>query len=808
MRAWPVFLLVAPAYVAVAQQRPARDAADAPVRIIQGQVRSDDDSAALLRRARVTVAGSSAPAVFTDQEGRFEVAAPGATTTLLRISKPGFAPAQISVSAAAAADLVEIRLARGAAIVGHVFDEVGSPAVGAEVRVRRVAEVAERGSVPINVAIETDDLGEFRIGSLPAGAYDLFVERHQVRVTGAGPDGNEIEKSALFVTQNRNPLPEAPPGSPAPSAQKTSLRLRAGEEVEAALFHNSGEIEARGAASFASAFEAERQQAEQAAAMSQARGTAVAIGRGVPIVTNRGNAILTGRVTAPNGRGVAGAVVRLNPASAGTGRVAASNARGQFQFVSVPPGAYRLAATKTGLIAAEYGQDHAAQPGRVVTLRDRQRLDRIDIRMLPGAVVTGTVTDPDGEPMEGLALHVWRLRLWNGRRITEAATDVAVHRTDDRGRYRLHGLQPGTYYVVASEDPSASSREVTGAPRSFYPGAQTIAEASTVRVDAGLDADGIHVTFNPARAWRLEGRASDSENHSLRRPLVLAGSTRSGVTLAPQMATMTGYNFAFEHVPPGSYVIHAIQRLELPDRLLQEFAMQFIDVTDHDVTRLNVITSKGATVAGRILVEGDRAVVGQPPFLFDVISADADFAPPPGQFRPWTVRITPDWRFQVDGLNGPVRFTSSATPVGWFLKSVDVGGRNAADEAVLFGTPNDWRGQVNVVFSSAGAEIAGRAVNGRNEPVGTYVVVAFPVDRGRWSSGSRFIKTAQPDEDARFTLGTLPPGDYWVAAVDALFEGSIEDPERLDRLSTIGRRVTLSAGQRMVVDLPLVRLAN
>jgi hypothetical protein len=269
---------------------------------------------------------------------------------------------------------------------------------------------------------------------------------------------------------------------------------------------------------------------------------------------------------------------------------------------------------------------------------------------------------------------------------------------------------------------------------------------------------------------------------------------------------MSGDRFAFEHVMPGSYVIHAIQRLQLSDRLVQEFGMQFVDVTDHDNAGLHVSTAKGATVSGRIVVEGDRTPGAGTLFPFDVVSADPDFAPPPGQFRPWTVRFSSGGFFQVDGLNGPIRFSSPTAPAGWFLKSVDIGGRNAADEPVTFGTPNGWRGQINVVFSSAGAEMSGRVVNSRNEPVGTYGVIAFPVDRGRWYSGSRFIRIAEPDEEARFTLGTLPPGDYWVAALDALPDGSLEDPELLARLSTIGRRVALSAGQRMVTDLPLITM--
>ena len=779
MRGLLVLILAVPAYVALAQ-RPTGDRSDAS-RIIRGQVRSDDDSATLLRRARVTVAGNAVP-VFTDQEGRFEVAVPASTTSLLRITKPGFAPTQIPLSATAGVDPIQVRLARGAAVVGRVLDELGWPVGGVDVRVRRLVDDAERGVAPINRVVETDDLGEFRVGSLPAGAYEVSVERSPARVTGVNPTGGQISESVIM-----NPGRAGAPLD-ASSPQKSTFRLRAGEEAEAALFYEFAGAEARSAAAYVSEYVAAERQAEIRA-------------RGVAGLPNRATAVVTGRVTALNGRGVAGAIVRLNPASAGTGRIAASDAQGQFVFTGVPAGAYRVVATKTGLIAGEHGQDRVGQPGKVVTLRDRQRLDRVDIGMWRGAVVTGTVTDQDGEPLEGLAMHVWGLRYWNGRRITEAPAGVSVRRSDDRGQYRIHGLQPGTYYVVASDDPSPSSREVTGAPRSYYPGTPTIGEASTIRVGVGLDAD-IHMTFNPARTFRLAGLALDSEGVLLTRPLVLAGSTRAGVATAPQTATMNGSSFTFEHVVPGSYVIHAIQRRDDSGRLVQEYGRRFVEVIDSDNTGLQLTTFKGASITGRITFEGDRTADSGSSVRFDIVSADPDFAPPPGQFVPWTVRPLPGGYFQIDGLSGPVRFTSSAAP-GWFLKSVDINGRNAADEPVAFGAGTDSRGQVNVVFSSAGSEISGRVVNSRNESVGTYVVIAFAVDRNRWYNGSRFIKLAHPDEEARFSLGMLPPGNYWVAAVDALPDGSLEDPDLLERLSIIGRRTTLIAGQRLVTDLPL-----
>ena len=82
----------------------------------------------------------------------------------------------------------------------------------------------------------------------------------------------------------------------------------------------------------------------------------------------------------------------------------------------------------------------------------------------------------------------------------------------------------------------------------------------------------------------------------------------------------------------------------------------------------------------------------------------------------------------------------------------------------------------------------------------------FPVDRDRWYPGSRYVKSALAAEQGRFTIASLPPGDYWVAAVEALPDGALRDPGVLDALTATGRRVTLAAGERLAIDLPLMRL--
>src|SRR5688572_3248117 len=154
-----------PVSVATEQQPVARDGSAPALRLVSGQVRSDDDSAALLRRVKVTVAGSNAAPVYTDQEGRFEIAVPARAYTI-RITKPGFAPQAIQRTAATDTTPIAVRLARGAAINGRVLDSLGTPMVDARVNIRAVRDAAARNAVAVNTVVLTDDLGEFRVGSL------------------------------------------------------------------------------------------------------------------------------------------------------------------------------------------------------------------------------------------------------------------------------------------------------------------------------------------------------------------------------------------------------------------------------------------------------------------------------------------------------------------------------------------------------------------------------------------------------------------------------------------------------------------
>src|SRR5207244_1456598 len=108
----------------------------------------------------------------TDADGRFAVVVDSDRLTIA-ISKPGFVlwrpSTPIDMAIAATTDGLDIRLLKAASISGRIVDPFGEPVSGVVVTVESM-DGSNRAATSLG-ASTTDDLGEFRIGSLPAGRY-------------------------------------------------------------------------------------------------------------------------------------------------------------------------------------------------------------------------------------------------------------------------------------------------------------------------------------------------------------------------------------------------------------------------------------------------------------------------------------------------------------------------------------------------------------------------------------------------------------------------------------------------------------
>jgi len=111
--------------------------------------------------------------------------------------------------------------------------------------------------------------------------------------------------------------------------------------------------------------------------------------------------------------------------------------------------------------------------------------------------------------------------------------------------------------------------------------------------------------------------------------------------------------------------------------------------------------------------------------------------------------------------------------------------------------------------SNAGGSIAGHVTNAHAQPIDTYSVFVFPTDRKAWSGDSRLVKFARPAPDGGFEVAGLPPGEYWVAAVDPIQDDQgardFARPEVLAFLSSRATRVMLVDHERFMTVLRLIR---
>ena len=82
-------------------------------------------------------------------------------------------------------------------------------------------------------------------------------------------------------------------------------------------------------------------------------------------------------------------------------------------------------------------------------------------------------------------------------------------------------------------------------------------------------------------------------------------------------------------------------------------------------------------------------------------------------------------------------------------------------------------------------------------------VIAFADDPEKWGPHARFIQSARPDQQGRFTIRGLPPGRYLAIAVGYLEPGEEQDPDVLEAWRQGATPFTLSEGQTHTLELKL-----
>jgi protocatechuate 3,4-dioxygenase beta subunit len=248
---------------------------------------------------------------------------------------------------------------------------------------------------------------------------------------------------------------------------------------------------------------------------------------------------------------------------------ALTDADGRFTLEAVPPGRYHIGVHKEGFTPP---MDPSILPA--VDLAADQELRNVLVALQRGGVIAGTVLDPSGQPMVGMAVTALLKRLDttglptpppdstpNG---TPMLMPFGQDETNKRGEFRIEGLPSGEYVVASSPSPQREAqRTSTGVTvgTTYYPGTTDESAAEAVSVQAGRTVGDITLPVAIARTFRVSGVVVDEDDSPVADTTVMllpdirGGASFASLATGAYGSAQSDANGAFtvDGIPPGDY---------------------------------------------------------------------------------------------------------------------------------------------------------------------------------------------------------------------------------------------------------------
>lgn len=458
-----------------------------------------------------------------------------------------------------------------------------------------------------------------------------------------------------------------------------------------------------------------------------------------------------------------------------------TDAQGQFEFAGLPAGSYRLSAQPGQYSAAYLGMMFGAKkpnsvgsvdPGTPIELAEGQAFDKATIALPRGAVITGRVTDENGEALA--RVQVYTIAYLPGS--TRAMRTGGNAQTDDLGQFRLFGLAPTDYMVVAEargntfvppNAPPETEEDKIGFLTTYYPGAVDESGGQRVRTRTGAETPGIEIRMVSGRLFHVTGMVTDSQGRlTARANGQLYKRTTAGTTSSFGFSTDEQGRFQMRNIPPGNYRL-TVRQQPPPGRNpdgspmeMGEFASVPLNV-GADVEDVLVTTSPGVTITGTVVFENGPPQLppNQQSFQMRVNVTPGDPDGMMGAPFPQPALVTPDLTFTMKGMSG--EFLLRASAPGNSLKSVQLNGDDITD------TPREFKtgDRVTLVLTSRTSTLEGNVTDVAGKPVTDASLILFSDEKGSWRMNSIRTRRSGTDSAGHYRMPGLLPGRYFLLAV-------------------------------------------
>jgi len=440
---------------------------------------------------------------------------------------------------------------------------------------------------------------------------------------------------------------------------------------------------------------------------------------------------------------------------------AVTNTFGAFEFPPVAGGAYLLTASRANFATTQYGAKGWNAAGLPIVLEENSSTF-LNLRLPRLAAINGRVVDENdvGLPAHDVAVY----------RNTRPPQLVRKVKVDERGVYRVYGLDPGSYLVrtVAHQYPEGG----------YLPtfATQTFDVEQARAVEVALDQEATDIDVRPAQGQLV----------------TIAGKVlpaRPGLPVRVTLVSETGRetiettgDFHFQPAAPGQFeiftegegtgtwncdLLSSYQQLQV-DRDQAELRVPAPCMGE---TPVRVVEKTGQRIDYRqyrlIMRRKDLAGAGE--IATEQLSNTDDPLLAAGR---WDVMLLPPAGYCVTGFSGPGAKVNVARPDGW--------------NEIVAGSPGALRYEV----SSTPGSIHGAVTGTAREAVFGAPVFLEPWDRDtRTRTGT--LRVAYTDARGAYRFDSLAPGRYRIlasfefrspdsAAFDAAAAGEIEIQEGRD----------------------------
>ena len=479
-------------------------------------------------------------------------------------------------------------------------------------------------------------------------------------------------------------------------------------------------------------------------------------------------AMLTGTVEeSQTSKPLSGAQVTVEQIeeTGGGARSIRTDRNGSFEILRLPAGTYVIKASRRGFMPMEYGQKRWNSAGSPVAIDENGSVS-VTLRLPRYGGIVGTIVDEnDVGWLEGDVLAY---------RYTESQPPVLAGRghSDERGVYRISGLQPGLYLVRSAP---MQTDDASYLP-TFSKEAVKAEESRPVEVYLEQDTTGADVRPAEGRLFTLTGSVVG----------LMPPNAPVTVTLASDLGRLTsqGASFRFTGLAPNTYEIYAETQTTPPQAAYRNLGflnydnsvpLQMLTMQDR---RIDVAPSPpGGTAAVRILARRrDLAGAGEPELLHMTDNRI------PGRTGRWEFMLIPPAGFYVSDFSGGIFGRGAAPrPDGWNEAAA------GAYSPIRF-TLSSGPGVVHGVVKSSGTPVQGAPV---------YLEPYDTVARRRVADP----RSARTDTRGVYLFDGLAPGAYRVLST---FEYRSPDVAQMDLAGA--QAVVVAASGDLTADLDLYEI--